>query len=75
MSPARLAVSPWSPQPKSPTDHRYRTVGIVLLDTGRRRPGRFSLDGADVSVPRQGGSLTAQPVSRDDYRELIEGDG
>lgn len=46
-----------------------------LVCTLTARPGtgqvRFTLDGTDIDVPRQDGSLTAEPVTRDDYRDLI----
>lgn len=36
-------------------------------------PVSFTLDGASVDVPRDDGSLTSEPVSRDDYADLLEG--
>lgn len=47
---------------------------LVCTLTGQRGVGqvRFTLDGTDVEVPRQDGSLTDGPVTRDDYRRLIE---
>jgi spore germination protein GerM len=46
-----------------------------LVCTLTHRPGvglvSFTLDGAPVDVPRGDGSLTAGPVSRDDYADLL----
>ncbi len=46
-----------------------------LVCTLTARPGvgqvSFTLDGAPVDVPRGDGSLTANPVSRDDYAALL----
>jgi spore germination protein GerM len=57
-------------------DAQLLAVG-QLVCTLTARPGvgqvRFTLDGADIDVPRQDGSLTAEPVTRDDYRDLIAG--
>ncbi len=46
---------------------------LVCTLTGRPGVGRvsFTLNGAPVDVPRGDGSLTARPVSRDDYRVLL----
>jgi hypothetical protein len=38
-------------------------------------PVAFTLDGASVDVPRGDGSLTSEPVSRDDYSDLLDGEG
>ncbi|MFZ6005585.1 MAG: GerMN domain-containing protein [Actinomycetota bacterium] len=35
-------------------------------------PVSFTLEGASVDVPRGDGSLTSEPVSRDDYADLLE---
>lgn len=45
---------------------------IVATLTPNRVDGvRFRRDGADLAVPRGDGSLTAAPVDRDDYAELL----
>jgi hypothetical protein len=36
-------------------------------------PVAFTLEGASVDVPRGDGSLTSEPVSRDDYADLLDG--
>jgi hypothetical protein len=48
---------------------------IVCTLTGQPGVGpvSFTLDGSSVDVPRADGSLTSEPVSRDDYAELIGG--
>jgi len=52
-----------------------RLAVAQLVCTLTAQPGvgqvRFTLDGADVDVPREDGSLTAEPLTRDDYRDLI----
>jgi spore germination protein GerM len=46
---------------------------LVCTLTAQRGVGqvRFTLNGTDIDVPRQNGSLTADPVTRDDYDDLI----
>jgi hypothetical protein len=46
---------------------------LVCTLTGRPGVGQvsFTLDGAPVDVPRGDGSLTNEPVSRDDYAALL----
>jgi spore germination protein GerM len=47
---------------------------LVCTLTSRPGVGRvgFTIDGAPVEVPRGDGSLTDEPVSRDDYASLFE---
>jgi hypothetical protein len=53
-------------------DAQQLAVGqLVCTLTARGGPGSLTLDGADVDVPREVGSLTAAPLTRDDYRRLI----
>jgi spore germination protein GerM len=56
-----------------PAADQVLAVGQIVL-TLTARPGvgqvRFLLDGQPVAVPRADGSVTAQPVSRDDYAAL-----
>jgi hypothetical protein len=45
---------------------------VVATLTPHRVDGvRFRLDGKDLRVPRADGSLTAEPVSREDYASLL----
>ena len=56
-------------------DEQLHAVGQVVC-TLTSQPGvglvSFTLDGSPVDVPRDDGSLTERPVSRDDYDELLE---
>jgi spore germination protein GerM len=47
---------------------------VVCTLTGQPGVGpvSFFLDGASVDVPRGDGSLTSEPVSRDDYADLLQ---
>jgi spore germination protein GerM len=47
---------------------------VVCTLTGRPGVGpvAFTLDGSPVDIPRGDGSLTNEPVSRDDYAELLD---
>jgi spore germination protein GerM len=55
-------------------DAQLTAVG-QLVCTLTAQPGvgqvRFTLDGADIDVPSEDGSLTAAPLTRDDFRHLI----
>ncbi len=63
-----------SPNVRSTHPSRRRTwTQLVCTFTARAGIGQvaFTLSGAPVDVPRGDGSLTADPVSRDDYAELL----
>ena len=44
---------------------------VATLTPGRATGVRFRLDGTDLRVPREDGSLTDQPLSRRDYASLL----
>lgn len=49
----------------------YAQVVATLTAPGRARAVRFRLDGEDLQVPRGDTSLTAEPVDRSDYADLL----
>ena len=49
----------------------FAQVVATLTAPGRARAVRFRLDGEDLPVPRGDGSLTTDPLDRDDYDELL----
>jgi spore germination protein GerM len=49
----------------------FAQVVATLTAPGRARAVRFRLDGEDLPVPRGDGSLTTDPLDRDDYAELL----
>jgi spore germination protein GerM len=56
--------------------HDEQLLGVAqLVCTLTGRPGigqvAFTLEGAPISIPRGDGSLTTNPVSRDDYSNLV----
>jgi hypothetical protein len=57
------------------SDEQLRAVA-QLVCTLTAQPGvgpvSFTLEGSTIDVPRADGSLTSDPVSRDDYVELID---
>lgn len=55
----------------------FAIAQLVCTLTGQPGVGpvSFTLEGASVDVPRGDGSLTSEPVSRDDYADLLEGAG
>ncbi len=54
----------------------FAVAQLVCTLTGQPGVGpvSFTLEGADVDVPRGDGSLTSEPVSRDDYANLLRED-
>jgi hypothetical protein len=54
-------------------DQLLAVAQLVCTLTGRPGVGQvsFTLDGSPVDVPRSDGSLTDEPVSRDDYADLL----
>lgn len=58
-----------------PSDQLLGIAQIVYTATGRSGVGRadFTLDGEPVDVPSGDGSLTSDPVARDDYTNLLAG--
>jgi spore germination protein GerM len=49
----------------------FAQVVATLTAPGRARAVRFRLDGEDLRVPRGDGSLTTDPLDRDDYRQVL----
>ena len=49
----------------------FAQIVATLTAPGRAEAVRFRLDGADLRVPRGDGSLTDEPLDRDDYREVL----
>ena len=49
----------------------FAQVVATLTAPGRARAVRFRLEGEDLPVPRGDGSLTTEPLDRDDYAELL----
>lgn len=49
----------------------FAQIVATLTAPGRAKAVRFRLDGEDLPVPRGDGSLTSDPLDRDDYAELL----
>ena len=49
----------------------FAQIVATLTAPGRARAVRFRLDGEDLQVPRGDGSLTDEPLTRDDYAEVL----
>lgn len=49
----------------------FAQVVATLTAPGRARAVRFRLEGEDLPVPRGDGSLTTDPLDRDDYADLL----
>lgn len=49
----------------------FAQVVATLTAPGRARAVRFRADGADLGVPRGDGSLTSDPLDREDYADLL----
>ena len=49
----------------------FAQIVATLTAPGRAEAVRFRFDGADLRVPRGDGSLTDEPLDRDDYREVL----
>lgn len=49
----------------------FAQVVATLTAPGRARAVRFRLEGEDLPVPRGDGSLTTEPLDRDDYADLL----
>lgn len=49
----------------------FAQIVATLTAPGRARSVRFRLDGEDLPVPRGDGSLTSDPLDRDDYADLL----
>ena len=58
----------------TPTEQLFALAQMVCTLTAQRGIGQvsFTVGGAPVDVPRGDGSLSSSPVSRDDYRNLLE---
>ena len=69
---AHVDLAPCSPTSGATTSSL--AIGQIVC-TLTLQPGvglvSFTLVGAPIAVPRGGGSLTDEPVSRDDYRRLL----
>ena len=49
----------------------FAQIVATLTAPGRAESVRFRQEGVDLRVPRGDGSLTSEPVDRDDYAELL----
>lgn len=49
----------------------FAQIVATLTAPGRARAVRFRLDGEDLPVPRGDGSVTTEPVDREDYADLL----
>ena len=49
----------------------FAQIVATLTAPGRARAVRFRQEGVDLRVPRGDGSLTSEPVDRDDYADLL----
>lgn len=49
----------------------FAQIVATLTAPGRARAVRFRLDGQDLPVPRGDGSLTSDPLDREDYADLL----
>jgi hypothetical protein len=49
----------------------FAQVVATLTAPGRARAVRFRIDGTDLDVPRGDGSLTSNPLTGDDYANLL----
>lgn len=49
----------------------FAQIVATLTAPGRAEAVRFRIDDSDLRVPRGDGSLTDEPLTRDDYREVL----